>query len=88
MKRWILGAVLAAPLLAAAAEPVPMTGSETRVWLALQRSGNAALAAPRPTPGEVADKIYQRYLNSFATPIPASFTREQFVSGGSSGSNR
>jgi hypothetical protein len=59
-------------------------GAEARAWLDLQKSGQAASAATRPQPGEVADKVYQRWLNSHDQPIPAEFSREAF-SGGSSG---
>lgn len=46
--------------------------SETEAWLDLQRSGREA-AAPRPLSGDVASRIYQRYLKSFTHPIPESF---------------
>ena len=36
--------------------------------------------------GEVADKVYQRYLDSFENRVPDSFDRESFVSSGGSGS--
>lgn len=88
MMRWMIGLALAAPLAAAAAQPQPVAaGAATRAWLELQRGGNAALGAPRPMSGEVADKVYARYLNSFTAPIPQAFSREQFLTG-SGGSNR
>lgn len=78
----ILAPALAAPpRLASEAGEV---GAESRAWLELQKSGKAASAAPRPQPGEVADKVYQRWLNSHDQPIPAQFNREGF-SGGASG---
>jgi hypothetical protein len=75
-----LALLLIVPVVAGAGS-APL-GAETRAWLELQRNGNASNATPRPMPGEVADKVYERYLNSFAHPIPDSFSREQFVSGG------
>lgn len=68
-------------------QPTPdgeAVGVRTQAWLDLQRSGNAALAAPRPMPGEVADKVYQRWLDSHGRPIPEQFAREAFA-GGSGG---
>jgi len=59
-------------------------GDDTRVWLQLQGSGIAA-APERPMSGEVADKVYKRYVESFARPIPEHFQRESAVAGGSSG---
>ena len=58
-------------------------GAETRAWVDLQASGSAAVGDARPMPGEVADLVYQRYVNSFKHPIPAQFPR---TSGGESGS--
>ena len=82
----VLGMALAAPLAALAAEPLhDHLGGSTRQWLELQRNGNASIAAPRPMPGEVADKVYDRYVASFAHPIPETFSREQFVGGSNSG---
>jgi hypothetical protein len=60
----------------------PRTGDETRAWVELQKSGSASVAASRPMTGEVADKVYKRYVDSFAHPIPDTFKREDFVSGG------
>lgn len=59
-------------------------GAEARAWLDLQKSGQAASSATRGQPGEVADKVYQRWLDSHEQPIPAQFSREGF-SGGASG---
>lgn len=75
--------LLLAPL-AQAAEP-GRPGADTRAWTTLQASGKAAVAESRPLPGEVADKVYQRYLDSFGQPIPATFQRDSFVGGGSGG---
>jgi hypothetical protein len=59
----------------------PRTGDETRAWIELQKSGSASVAAARPMTGEVADKVYKRYVDSFGHPIPDTFQREDFVSG-------
>ena len=87
MKRMMWIGVLAAVSLSAAAEDavspqVPQTGEKTRQWLDLQVSGNASLGAVRPMPGDVAEKVYERYLNSFDHPLPEQMQREQFVSEG------
>lgn len=79
-------AALLLPVAAAAHEPVvaqgaPPLGAETRGWVELQQSNHAAMAAPRPMPGEVADRVYARYLDSFSHPIPETFERESFKSG-------
>lgn len=76
-----LSAVLL-PLAASAAEQ--KVGEQTRAWLDLQRSNNAAYGAVRPMPGDVADKVYERYLNSFTHPIPEFYKRDRFVQGGGS----
>ncbi|MDP3858535.1 MAG: DUF3613 domain-containing protein [Stagnimonas sp.] len=72
---------------APAAAGKPASGGDTRAWLDLQASGSAAVGAAQPMPGEVADLVYQRYLNSFKYPIPDQFRRQGGGSGsGSSGS--
>ena len=82
----VLAAVGVAALSQAAAAAEPQrdiqTGAATRQWLALQKSGTAAPAEPRPQSGEVADQVYQRYLKSFGHPIPENFSRDRFVGGG------
>jgi hypothetical protein len=40
----------------------------------MQREGNYASTTRRPIAGDVATLSYQRYLDSFKLPIPASFT--------------
>ena len=61
----------------AAAEAAPAgparVGDATAGLLALQRDGAAASPVPRPIPGEVAGRSYQRYLKSFEQPIPERF---------------
>ena len=72
-----IGWLLMIVLLSGCASPRPL-GSESRAWLGLQASNNAALGWARPLPGDAADRIYQRYLNSFSQPIPAKFDRADF----------
>lgn len=69
--------------VAAGSTAAAVDGAETRAWVDLQTSGSAAVGDARPMPGEVADAVYQRYVNSFKHPIPAQFPR---TSGGESGS--
>ena len=61
-------------------------GDATSRLLALQRSGDAASAVPRPITGDVAGRSYQRYLKSFEHAIPERSTTS--VGGSSSGSAR
>lgn len=88
----VKGMTFAAALLVAGAawaadEPqAARVGDDTRAWLDLQAGGNAADGAARPMPGEVADKVYQRYVDSFENRIPDEFSRESFVSSGGGGS--
>lgn len=79
-------ALAAGPLMAGESsnQASPPTGETTRAWLELQRSNNASWGTPRPMPGEVAQRVYERYLQSFEAPIPTEFERESFV-GSSSG---
>lgn len=91
MKQWMMAALLSMPVLVSAAgKDSEKVGDETKALLELQRSGQAASATPRPMTGEVADKTYQRYVESFAHPIPENFPRESTggSSGGSSGSQK
>lgn len=57
-------------------------GDQARAWMDLQASGTEASEAERPITGEVAERVYQRYLDSFTHPIPRQFTREAFTSDG------
>jgi hypothetical protein len=80
--------ILALTLPAAAfagADAKYQLGTEARAWTDLQKSGRASLGAVRPMPGEVADKVYDRYLQSFGRPIPETFERESFVGAGRGG---
>lgn len=83
----VLALVAAAllPLAAAAAEPKKPLGDETKAWVDLQTSGQRASGAARPMPGEIADNVYQRYLDSFKQPIPAEFKRQSTDESGSGG---
>lgn len=82
--------LLSLPLAALAQEPdtsrEPAVGDDTRTWTEYQQSGRGAEGETRPMPGEVADKVYQRYLNSFDNKIPERYEREKFVSSGTGGS--
>lgn len=80
---------MAAPPASATAVDDGSIGAGTRSWLDLQVSGAASVNEPRPMPGEVATRVYGRYLKSFTYPIPQMFPRQSFVGstgGGSSGS--
>lgn len=70
--------VTIAPSTAAAA-PATGFGADTRTWLELQNSGSQASTTPRPLPGEAATQVYERYIKSFAHPIPERFNRESFA---------
>ncbi|WP_161554120.1 DUF3613 domain-containing protein [Stenotrophobium rhamnosiphilum] len=61
-------------------------GDEVHAWTDLQKSGAASNPAVQPMPGEIADKVYDRYLKTFDYPIPQTFDRESFVGGSSGGS--
>ena len=61
--------------------PPVADGTDTRAWLTLQKSGVAAPSDPRPMSGEVAERVYQRHLDSYTRPIPETFEREEFGSG-------
>ena len=52
------------------AMPVLKVGDATHKLLALQASGAVASDLQHPMPVAVAEKIYQRYLDSFSHPIP------------------
>lgn len=63
-------------------------GADTRYWTSLQVSGAAAVTDERPMPGEVATKVYERYVQSFSRPIPEKFDRDSFQSGSGSGGGK
>lgn len=81
MKTFLMFGGLMLATAVAIADEAPPVGADTRAWAELQRSGAAASAEAQPMPGEVADKVYQRYLKSYEQAIPAEFGRERFVSG-------
>ncbi|MGQ0502711.1 MAG: DUF3613 domain-containing protein [Panacagrimonas sp.] len=72
------------PLLAAAAGTAPV-GTETRDWTALQVEGKAGSDVPRPMPGEIAERVYQRYAESFSHPIPEKLSQDSFTTTGGGG---
>lgn len=69
-------------------QTTPVPGS-VHDWVDLQTSGRAASPVDRPIPGDIAERTYQRYAESFSQPIPETLDREEFLSqsgGGSGGS--
>lgn len=50
--------------------PQPKIGEATHKLLELQGRGVLASERQHPMPAAVAEKIYQRYVNSFTHPIP------------------
>lgn len=67
-----------------AASTSPGYGS-ARDWIDLQKSNAAASPVARPLPGEIADRSFQRYAESFSQPIPTTLDREEFLSEGGGG---
>lgn len=59
-----------------AADPL---GAETREWIGLQTGGSAASPEPRPMPGDIAEKTYDRYAESFTKPIPDELSKGSFI---------
>lgn len=78
MKTLLLTIALAAglPLAASAADANKPLGAEAKAWIDLQKSGTQASGTPRPMPADIADKVYQRYADSFKQPIPVEFKRQ------------
>ena len=78
MKTLLLTIALAAglPLAAVAADASKPLGAEAKAWIDLQKSGTQASGTPRPMPADIADKVYQRYADSFKQPIPVEFKRQ------------
>ena len=71
---WILTLTLAlGPVAAAEDGSNAAPGETTRAWLELQKSNNASWGEPRELPADVAQRIYERYRNSFEHPIPERF---------------
>lgn len=52
-----------------APQPIQV-GDATEGLMAWQRSGQIASPTPRPIPGVIAYRSYERYLKSFEHPIP------------------
>lgn len=76
---WIstaVGASLFAAAAGAADHTAAAVGAQTRAWVKLQESPSGK-AAVRGLPGEAADRVYQRYLQSFTRPIPERFERDR-----------
>lgn len=86
----VLAAIVAAAFSAQAEDAGSSTlGPDARAWTGLQVSGQAASPAERPLPGDIAEKTYERYANSFAQPIPEALRRDSFsTSGGSSSGSK
>lgn len=87
----LLLALLGAASASNAAETSEGDGLDVRAWTDLQKSGTAASPVSRPLPGEIADRSYKRYADSFSQPIPEHLGREGFVSdsgGGGSGGGK
>jgi hypothetical protein len=62
----------------ATAEVPEETPATAATWLELQRSGSQASAQAQPLSAPVMNKIHERYVNSFARPIPETFKHEAF----------
>lgn len=68
--------------------PALKVGEATYGLLALQAGGTSASKTSRPVTGDVAARIYPRYLKSFEYPIPEKFgatVKSPGLNGGSSG---
>jgi hypothetical protein len=71
--------LLAATLISAAAladENRAAYGDQANAWLELQKNPQNKAPA-RGLPGEAADRVYQRYLQSFTQKIPERFERDR-----------
>ncbi|HDR9511035.1 DUF3613 domain-containing protein [Burkholderia cepacia] len=62
--------------------PASEIDHSTNAWFDLQRSNRAA-GAPQPIDGAAGTYAYQRYLDTFKTPIPTWFGTMSTTSGGS-----
>lgn len=58
------------------------TPATARDWVELQKGGTAASPVPRPLPGDIAERSYERYAESFSQPIPETLEREGFIEEG------
>lgn len=52
--------------------------NSTAQWLELQRSGKLASRTEQRLSGPAQTKVYERYINSFGTPIPATYISNEF----------
>ncbi|MGQ0699085.1 MAG: DUF3613 domain-containing protein [Panacagrimonas sp.] len=85
MKRMVVAMAMTLPLLVGAQEQATdkaALGAETRSWTDLQTSNASASAVPRPMSGDIAERVYDRYANSYSYPIPEQLGREGFVTEG------
>ena len=70
--------------LPAAADPRPTdntaaeSATHVAALLALQRAGIQASPHPQTLPGDAQSRVWQRYLDSFAHPIPANYIEHGF----------
>ena len=85
MRFMFLSALLVCTPIATAQPTKTDQTDYTRAWLELQKSNNASWGEARPISGEQAQKIHQRYLDSFNHGIPEKFERDQFVGESSGG---
>lgn len=80
MKRYawfVSGLLLVSPVWG---EPPEDEGpTVTEQWLALQASGREASSQPQGLPGDARVLIYQRFLDSFKQPIPASYIDSEYA---------
>ncbi|WP_295524144.1 DUF3613 domain-containing protein [uncultured Pseudacidovorax sp.] len=83
----IVGATASAETPAATDQAALPVGAATQRLLALQRDGTLASATPRPIPGEVAHRSYERYLSSFNHPIPDRYGSSVSVRPGATGAS-
>ncbi|CAG2269730.1 MULTISPECIES: DUF3613 domain-containing protein [Burkholderia] len=86
---WAVGIAFACSLGAGVAHaqgdtPAAEIGHATSALLDLQRSNRAA-ATPQPIDGAAGTFAYQRYIDSFKTPIPQWFGTMSASGGGSGG---
>lgn len=78
------GAAWAQTADSTAAQAPVRVGVQSEQWLQLQTSGQQASDLEQTLEGDVASRVYQRYLDSFTHPIPQHFPRESFSGDGGS----
>jgi hypothetical protein len=52
----------------------------TRIWLELQRSGDAASMQPQPLSGPAMERVHKRYLKGFEHPQPLYYKHDESIS--------